>query len=59
MGLEAKLKEMAEEGAKAGYGEIGGPDRKVPLLSGAEAFTPAAALPLDPAKLKGWGHRFK
>jgi len=57
--FEAAVGERSEDGAKAGYGEIGGPDRKIPVLSGAESFPPSAALPLVPGKLKGWGHRFK
>lgn len=59
MALQVSVADRAEDGAKAGYGEIGGPDRKVPVLIGSEAFPNAVALPIKPDSLKGWGKRFK
>ncbi len=59
MGFDKTLPVVVEEGAKAGFGEIGGLGRSIPVLTGSEAFPAAAAIPLQADRLNGWGHRFK
>lgn len=59
LGLSVNLPDRSEDGARTGGSDLGGPERKVPVLSGELKFPPGLKLPFLPAQIQGWGKRFQ